>query len=767
MNEFRKLEFYFQAGLYTMLVIPFLMIVFGGGITVLIAAPFTVFLALSWFVHRRGWPSKRHTTWWNVAVLAFIGLTGLQLVFTETLVLDAALRLVLVLILIKLFSRLAERDDLQVMALSLLLLAAATTVNEDLTFGILFGLYVLAGTLTLAVFHLRSELLPRQRMLLGRKVPINRQYMGVLAILSVGILATSVAIFFLFPRIGFGFFVQQSRDGVHMTGLSDEVSLGQHGAIRDNPKVVMRVEFPDTWDRDFSGLHWRAMTFDHYDGKQWSRTLDAKEKHFFSRRGVYKTQFFHPNDPGRDDQEVSVYLEPLGTNILPVLWPTEKVKLGMGNWVDRFGPKSGSVTYDRYGDMRHTYESEVGIPYVLSVGALPKPGAEDYGERSRRHPGQDAPQDEFLQLPPMSDRFRAKVAEVTSGAETTPEKVAAIEGWLAREFTYTTNLPDTGDNPVEGFMFEAKRGHCEYFATTGVLMLREAGVHARLVNGFLGGRWNPVGDFLAVRQGDAHSWVEYWDEDMGWWVPSDPTPASDMPQPNPVIQGLREAWDAGQLIWMKWVIEYDLSTQFEVFKELGRTFAPRGLMQDESSSSDAAESESFVDSRDLATWGGYFIFALLGFWGARRRRRKGRSPMNIFGYGIPWIAGGGAWIGWFFGYEIVPVSGGSFGVLASMALGFALAGAAQQRARHVARRAFDRVVRAARTLDVEPRADEGPSTFLDRVWEAAGKDARPNIARFKSIYLRARFSLDELSPADLSELDAAAKRAVAAIKAGA
>ncbi len=759
MNEFRRLDLYFQIGLYVIIALPFLMVLAGGGVSLLIGGPFIALLVLSWFSHRSGWPKKTHTKWWNAGVLVFIAFTLLQLFFTATPVLDAALRLVLVLILIKMFSRLAERDDLQVMALSFLLLAAATTVNEDLTFGILFGFYVLAGTLTLAVFHLRSELAPRQRLLLGTRVPLTRQYMGILAGLSMVVLAASLAIFFLFPRIGFGFFVQQARDGLSVTGFNDEVQLGQHGTLRDNPKVVMRVEFPETWKLALGSLHWRAMAFDHYDGKRWSRTLEEKEQHAFSRRGVYRTGYLHPNDPTGPNQEVVIYLEPIGTNILPVLWPTEEVKLGSGTWLDRVGPRSGSVTFDNYGDLRHTYESELGVPYTINVGTRATRGLDDYGPTSRRFPPKGEPREEYLQVPPMPQRFADKVEELTAGKTESYQKVEAIEAWLNKEFTYTTDLPDTGDNPIDGFLFEAKRGHCEYFATSTVLMLRQAGVHARLVNGFLGGRWNDVGGYLAVRQGDAHSWVEYWSDEMNAWVPTDPTPASDMPEPNPIMQGAREIWDAGQLLWMKWVIEYDLSAQVEVFKQMGRALAPRGLMKGGGGDSSSEDEDSWrLKPRDVATWGGYALIVLIAFFAARRRRRRGRSALAIFGWGSPWIAAGALWIGWFLGYEWIPTTGGGGGVLGAIALGFALAGAAQQRAQHVARKAFDRVAKAAKKSGVEVRADEGPGTFLDRLAASQEPELGRSVRAFKRIYLKARFSSDSVSSDDLDALDRAARK---------
>jgi hypothetical protein len=93
--------------------------------------------------------------------------------------------------------------------------------------------------------------------------------------------------------------------------------------------------------------------------------------------------------------------------------------------------------------------------------------------------------------------------------------------------SYTLTLEKgTGEFLLEDFLFENKAGHCEYFATAMVVLLREVGIPARIVNGFLGGEWNEHGKFFLVRESNAHSWVEVFFPKHGW-VLFDPTPAGD------------------------------------------------------------------------------------------------------------------------------------------------------------------------------------------------------------------------------------------------
>ena len=67
--------------------------------------------------------------------------------------------------------------------------------------------------------------------------------------------------------------------------------------------------------------------------------------------------------------------------------------------------------------------------------------------------------------------------------------------------------------PLDDFLFESKRGHCEFYSTAMAVMLRAVGVPTRNVTGFIGGSYNRFGKFYAVRQGDAHSWVEVFIDD--------------------------------------------------------------------------------------------------------------------------------------------------------------------------------------------------------------------------------------------------------------
>ncbi len=191
----------------------------------------------------------------------------------------------------------------------------------------------------------------------------------------------------------------------------------------------------------------------------------------------------------------------------------------------------------------------------------------------------------------------------------------AIQRYL-KTFRYTRELPATAAQATLAyFLFDRRAGHCEYFSTAMVMLLRSVGVHARNVNGFLGGEWNQSGDYLVVTQNEAHSWVEVWFQGYGW-VTFDPTPAGAGEA------GLVTSWfwpgriffDGLQHRWTKWVLDYSLEDQSGVFAR----FFQRQLAQPEGGSSSSEGHRSY--------WGVAVLVLLLlaGVDWARRGGGVGR-----------------------------------------------------------------------------------------------------------------------------------------------
>ena len=124
----------------------------------------------------------------------------------------------------------------------------------------------------------------------------------------------------------------------------------------------------------------------------------------------------------------------------------------------------------------------------------------------------------YLQLPgSVTPRVRALAEQITANAPTPFDKGAAIEEYL-RHLTYEEQVPvpPPGQDGVDFFLFDSRRGYCDYFASAMVVLARSAGLPARLVSGFQPGDWDNEEGAYVVRELNAHSWVEVFFPEYGW-----------------------------------------------------------------------------------------------------------------------------------------------------------------------------------------------------------------------------------------------------------
>jgi protein-glutamine gamma-glutamyltransferase len=168
--------------------------------------------------------------------------------------------------------------------------------------------------------------------------------------------------------------------------------------------------------------------------------------------------------------------------------------------------------------------------------------------------------DRYLKLPPLDNRIPQLAEEVSSAASSNYDKAVALEKYLSTHFGYTLELPRSlPQDPLANFLFERKKGHCEYFASSMAVMLRSLRIPSRIVTGFRGGEFNDLTGQYVIRASDAHSWVEAYFPGSGW-ISFDPTPSGGQPT--------RGGWsrmqlymDAAASFWREWIINYDASHQ--------------------------------------------------------------------------------------------------------------------------------------------------------------------------------------------------------------
>ncbi|HEY7770973.1 transglutaminase TgpA family protein [Longimicrobium sp.] len=445
---------------------------------------------------------------------------------------------------------LEAKNDGRLYLLAFALMIAATAYYPGLAFAAAFVGFVVLSTLAMMVGSLRRQ--AERFDAPGVRVP--RRTLAGAAALSAVTLLVSVAFFVIFPRLPRQWNVQgRGGAGDVMAGFGDGVSLGEHGGrLTSNPEVAFRVEFPDGTPVHAEATYWRGRSFDRFDGVRWTRTRGLPGQVYGSD---YARRWGGPTRSAR------IFGGPAGADVLFGQHPVITVQ-----------PRSAiRVRQDATGDLRY-FGSDEPVYTVTSGRELPP-------ERLLANsPEDDSPLvSAYLQLPRLAPAVRALADSLTRGQPSRVGKVRAVAAYL-RTFEYSLELPETRrDATIEGFLFRRRAGHCEYFSSAMVVMLRSVGIPARNVTGFLGGEWNEFGAYLAVTGNDAHSWVEVWFPALGW-VPFDPTP----PSRNTLVDqrtGTGWSWparfwfDGLEHRWYKWVLDYNLERQLAVFRGLGDLFS--------------------------------------------------------------------------------------------------------------------------------------------------------------------------------------------------
>ena len=203
--------------------------------------------------------------------------------------------------------------------------------------------------------------------------------------------------------------------------------------------------------------------------------------------------------------------------------------------------------------------------------------------------GSDTDRRDNLQLPRRNPRTVEFARERKSRAASDRAFIAEVLDWFRKEsFVYTLAPPLLEGDTVDAFLFDTRRGFCEHYAGAFVVLLRAAGIPARVVTGYQGGEINPNGDYMIVRDSDAHAWAEALID--GVWQRFDPTAAvapsrwkevsaPRLPQGEPVpylarldmtwLKSLRLHWDAVNYQWQRGVVGFNLERQRDWLRDFG------------------------------------------------------------------------------------------------------------------------------------------------------------------------------------------------------
>lgn len=413
------------------------------------------------------------------------------------------------------------RDAFQILILSVSVLAAGGVLYPDPLFALIFLIFLAISIFTAALTYVYAEignhpLKPQHlRSLLFNLLP----YEGLTLLLSI--------FFFLFlPRSSFPLFAPALRTSGTAVGIHDTLNLGTFRELLEDATPVARV-VPQGSSQRQGPLYLRL--------RVWGETPDG-------RRWIpWEGSPARPSLPPSDIDIYEMVIEPLGIPTLPVVEGTYLLKDGLppSRWHFR---ADGTVWI-------HPLERGLRHRYVVW---------------RRRTFYRDPPLPVFRSLPSQIPSILVDTLKAWVGSDSLPPRLIAdrIQKRLW-QFTYTLQDPPGKDHPLENFL-RSRRGYCEYFATTMVLMLRILGIPARVVGGLAGGQWNTEGHYWLFRQQDAHTWVEAWIPEEGW-VRFDPTPPvrfSEEVQREWV--GASALWDYLRLLWARRVVQYSQEDQIQM-----------------------------------------------------------------------------------------------------------------------------------------------------------------------------------------------------------
>ena len=513
-----------------------------------------------------------------------------------------------------------SRHFFQLIGLSFLILSVSAITNLDISFGLSFLMYTIFLTWTLVYTHItqqvESSAHPDAVAAKASKFVTGKFLLGSSA-LGLSLLIFSLTVFVLFPRVSLGYFTPANK-GETVQGFSDTIDLGHFGTIEASEKIILRLEFLSGTDNinPETTLYLRGISFDRYDGRGWSKSNNKK----FPLRRFNSEEYFSVHDRYYSDSgsqrilEYNIYQEPLH-NEIPAIFSIPRLS--------EIKPQYNRVTHrqkrvkfsmDWMGDITHNQEDYEALDYTVR-SRLMNPAFVNHNLTSPKYDRSMALL--YTQLPAGLDRRISQYArELSEESDTSYDSAFAIEKALKWNYRYTTEGRGFSADPVANFLFESKEGHCEYFSTAMVVLLRSLGIPARPVNGFLGSQYNSYGDYYIVTEANAHSWVEVFFPKRGW-VTFDPTPPAVAEElVSASFTEMNLFLDYMKLQWYKWVVFYNLDRQILLYTGLWNTLLPDSQHIDLGTHVSAREFRMKMGStvRNMENWKiAVLMFVLIGF----------------------------------------------------------------------------------------------------------------------------------------------------------
>jgi len=471
---------------------------------------------------------------------------------------DPCVALLFLLVALKFVEARTPRDGTIVICLAAFLLLTQYFYSQTL----LSALVTLPAVLALggALLHLR----PEQRVL------ATGQTLKLTAIYLLQGLPIAALLFLLFPRLP-GPLWNVPQDALATTGLSDTMSPGSISRLSLSDAVAFRVEFDGQVPAP-AQRYWRGPVLTEFDGRRWSArqyaSSDAEPTLAAATAGATGFDYTVTLEPHQRQWLFALDMPHSAATAVPVAG--EKARI-----VGHLRPDRQLVALKPVrSTLRYRQSSRLASSYADPL--RPSPGLTQLAGNN-----------------PATDRFAQALRKQY------PDDMALISAllrWFREEPFYYTLQPDLlGDRPVDEFLFSTRRGFCEYYASAFVYLLRSASIPARIVTGYLGGEMN--GDYMIVRQSDAHAWAETWI--AGRWYRFDPTAAvapqrveaglslalgSSEPVPAMArreaswLRSLNLSWDVINFRWKRSVVAFNDVSQRRIWSAFGFSSPPAWMI---------------------------------------------------------------------------------------------------------------------------------------------------------------------------------------------
>jgi transglutaminase-like putative cysteine protease len=473
-------------------------------------------------------------------VTVFAGAASVYLHYGTLFGRDAGVALLIVMLTLKLLEVKSVRDGMLLIFLGYFLVITNFLYSQTIP----AALYML-----ISVWLITSGMVGLQFASSPRSNFVQLRTAGALLLQSLPLM---LVLFVLFPRVQAPLWALPADGQRSSTGLSDTMTPGSITHLTLSEDVAFRVTFTSKMP-PVRELYWRGPVLWQYDGRTWH-----------APRPRYAAPSFEAR---HSPVEYTVTLEPHGKSWLfaidlPGMLPPDSVATSDLQMLSG-KPVTTRRRYDMVSFLDHRYGA---TESRLELEAA-------------------------LELPPSSNpRTLARAKALRDRYRNDRELIAAVlRHFNEDDYSYTLSPPRLGQHSVDEFLFETKSGFCEHYASAFAVIMRAAGIPARVVTGYLGGEVNPIGDYLIVRQAEAHAWNEVWLPGEGW-IRVDPTAAvapariergitaavADgnvlpllMRDDYAVIRGLRLTWDSLANTWNQRILGYTPERQRALLTRVG------------------------------------------------------------------------------------------------------------------------------------------------------------------------------------------------------